>query len=1259
MGVVMGTAAVDDYDDSDDDLLWDPVLAMEKERKRLARAAAQQEAVAAQAAKQPKQPKRRNCGSGKELVNELDNLLRGTQSRKVAIAKGTEQLEAELVAAMDTGVIVNPMLRDMYLRGAGEGGVEGGVAGGGDTAESEQGGGVAGAVSDGVGGGDTAESERGGGVAGAVSGAVLGDAAGGARTTPTPPLAAAGVVAAAQAAVPTAAPPPAKPPLAAALIAAAPPITAVPPIAATSTTLVPTQAVEARMLEIIARSAECNKDLHIPVPLLGAAIRAVVKHAREQATSVRTDLVCKRFPKLLLADYVESCVDGVPQRDYYMMGEDATVLICDWRVLGHTRFKCKCGSESLTVVQDEKLCCDKYSCFTLKQTGLLSIDVRTLCASPVLSCRDCSLVDLPMHDEFILAQIPARLRHHYPVDPAYATGDFHLRRELTLELEGVYTSGSAALANVRDAIDQKMAVLYERAAMRWHLARSEYLQVTGMTAALEPMAMSSDRKRLYGVFPTTGALQTRLTAKLLSDAALHTLELASLPTPEGGLLHVCSDDCDRLAKDVKLPDGSSNLRKLHLTVSAQTGQILGAVLTPDGEFVSRKRHIEDVATLHGPPRIWALDNLPTNEKEYKAVMPSSKLTTDAFHFSRRTISTLNSYSSMHGQVAKRIAAMYFQVRERGDHSVHYYITALHTGAVCNGGKFMIKHGRGSTPALFFTFKPDAPPLDYPAGVEPTCNLVGPCMPRELVSVIIKNGCFFDSLEESLAKDWRTVQEIKDSLVSFQRELLDARKAYQSALQFVRAQRALGAPSAVVLPAPVDTTTALAIPAAPTTAIVPLAKAVGSAAGSSRGALIAYSDTVAPAPPTREAMALAIERASSAAAQAARACSTAQIDQAVIDETARAAGEAAAHALALMREDEVHGAELLFAEALVPASGGSTLGAITSGAMQLVKEERALLHSTLESDPTRMQLLNVVGTYFNEQGTLEHTCTHTTLPALEQAIIKVRHLDRPPDVPRYIVIGQDSRGFDILRYLDGTNQGENKFSSLETVFQSNGGYSRDLFHGALLAKIAQLNEKARIRYLGGEDLGHCDLQLARVHNELMRSFGQPLPHPTVPPLAPRADVKQVADYYDDEMQRKAERIQGGTSSSGTSSSSAVYVPAGLDPTGLALAFLQPVDPRGPAPKRLVQLKPSTSLATLFEMENLPGIVPGMKTYGEGARAQIYFNLKRNSKKRGLCPDGTDSQFKRCPSHGVSGIHASWCEHGIIKRHKEMHGIDLGK
>jgi hypothetical protein len=98
-------------------------------------------------------------------------------------------------------------------------------------------------------------------------------------------------------------------------------------------------------------------------------------------------------------------------------------------------------------------------------------------------------------------------------------------------------------------------------------------------------------------------------------------------------------------------------------------------------------------------------------------------------------------------------------------SVHYYITAMETGAVCKGGKFMIKHGRGSTPALFFTFKPDAPPLDYPAGVEPTCNLVGPRMPRELVSVIINNGCFFDGLEESLAKDWRTVDEIKDSLTS--------------------------------------------------------------------------------------------------------------------------------------------------------------------------------------------------------------------------------------------------------------------------------------------------------------------------------------------------------------------------------------------------------------------------------------------------------------------------------------------------------------
>ena len=79
-----------------------------------------------------------------------------------------------------------------------------------------------------------------------------------------------------------------------------------------------------------------------------------------------------------------------------------------------------------------------------------------------------------------------------------------------------------------------MANQYERALMRWNLERAIYIRDTGQTTGLQPMALARDRKELFGIFPSTDALSTRVTARLLADASLHTLEMASLPTPKGG-----------------------------------------------------------------------------------------------------------------------------------------------------------------------------------------------------------------------------------------------------------------------------------------------------------------------------------------------------------------------------------------------------------------------------------------------------------------------------------------------------------------------------------------------------------------------------------------------------------------------------------------------------------------------------------------------------------------------------------------------------
>lgn len=206
---------------------------------------------------------------------------------------------------------------------------------------------------------------------------------------------------------------------------------------ANNTNKISADAIEARIKLIISRSAEKNTSFDIPAPLLTAAIRATVAHARAGSETKG------RFTKLRLADYVEPDVDGVPQRDSFF-NLDAELILCNWTAVGHTRFKCECGSETLYIVKDMNLncekcaahdplplsqaslssfphppspcvCCCRYSCFGLSQTGFICVDARTLVTSPLLSCKACSVSELPMHADVILKQIPPKLRHHYPV----------------------------------------------------------------------------------------------------------------------------------------------------------------------------------------------------------------------------------------------------------------------------------------------------------------------------------------------------------------------------------------------------------------------------------------------------------------------------------------------------------------------------------------------------------------------------------------------------------------------------------------------------------------------------------------------------------------------------------------------------------------------------------------------------------------------------------------------------------------------------
>lgn len=315
-------------------------------------------------------------------------------------------------------------------------------------------------------------------------------------------------------------------------------------------------------------------------------------------------------------------------------------------------------------------------------------------------------------------------------------------------------------------------------------------------------------------------------------------------------------------------------------------------------------------------------------------------------------------------------------------------------------------------------------------------------------------------------------------------------------------------------------------------------------------------------------------------------------------------------------------------------------------------------SAFESRPELMRKLDNVGCYFNDNGVLEHTWTTSTVPQINLALSKLRFLHRPESIPRYVQDGIDSRGLPTFRIIDGTNKAEASFGELEKPISANGGYSRDKFDGKLLNKIGRMNERERVSQAGGSGPGHYNLKRARLHNALMASLGEPLPHPSLPQLAPRAQTKHATFAFDRAV--ALQRSRGDTSSA----------PLALPPPSLALApsidFAQPVDGVSPAkePRARKREREPESDGGIDggggvgegggsgrggggegeQPVDLPGIQrPDHKTAGIGKLKQLQWNLKREP----LC---------HCAARGKSSTHAAGCEHGIISDAKKSNGYD---
>ena len=411
---------------------------------------------------------------------------------------------------------------------------------------------------------------------------------------------------------------------------------------------------------------------------------------------------------------------------------------------------------------------------------------------------------------------------------------------------------------------------------------------------------------------------------------------------------------------------------------------------------------------------------------------------------------------------------------------------------------MTERGKGKTKPKFFVFgkKHD-----------------GERMPSELVDKIIANGCLLKSLEKNVHSDWRPLADMRDGL-----------EAFRDALQLVAAE----------LPK-------VMVEARTSGAAVGGAAAADGAAAPLLQQTVAQDEASALPPrlgcgaPGAGVLVQAMDDAAAAGRRAARAAVVGDVDEGTAEAAGGAAAEAAVRALVRAMAPPCADAGALLAPASGQEhqlSGGAPLAEQQQQQQQtaLARRQgpgyrlavRTLVERAPQYAPLK-QALAVVGGTFNANNVLQHTCTTSTLPAINLALAKVCWLERPPGVPRYLFRGLDGRGFPEFGSLDGSNICETMIGEVEKPLSVNGGYGERKWHSTVLARIGRINERTRLKIHGGEATGCYDLELMRGHNDLMQKYGQPLPHPTLPPLLPpeqRAPTLYLVDYFKEEVQRQA-------------------------------------------------------------------------------------------------------------------------------------------
>ena len=280
---------------------------------------------------------------------------------------------------------------------------------------------------------------------------------------------------------------------------------------------------------------------------------------------------------------------------------------------------------------------------------------------------------------------------------------------------------------------------------------------------------NDDKRRSFGSrICGADTVNELLAAKLVREAPVHTLEMQARGGVNGErLLQLGADHSVPAATAIAVGAGFPD-RMVWAGASAETKAIHTVVLVPNSAYDSIKPAVCALKQRPGgPPRLFTVDDMPNNEKEYLRDLSPEMISQDLKHGIGRILKTLDpSANPMFAEICGLLRGCYMEVNKasKNDIIARLKIPAGRPGGLLVGGKITIKAAQDGLPSVQKTLK---------AGDFLTVTEIDDMLDIE------KGACFFDTFDKNLRRDWHSPWHIRNALNAIADKLDPTSPSYNS------------------------------------------------------------------------------------------------------------------------------------------------------------------------------------------------------------------------------------------------------------------------------------------------------------------------------------------------------------------------------------------------------------------------------------------------------------------------------------------------